>query len=179
MTEASGTGVKSGTGNVELIMLMRISIHDEMNQNRKVVIKKNKKNNGSSSHLLIPQLLVKDPNERLGCQGGASEVKAHPIFRSINFKRLEAGMLEAPFIPDVSLLRRECLNKFTSRGIVKSSSNEIVCYSAHQSPLFHIYIYIYRFFFFLFIYSNFLFIFLSALSASSVDFPSLLLLLLL
>lgn len=41
---------------------------------------------------------------RLGCQGnGASEVKAHPIFRSINFKRLEAGMLEAPFIPDVSV----------------------------------------------------------------------------
>lgn len=40
---------------------------------------------------------------RLGCQGnGASEVKAHPIFRTINFKRLEAGMLEAPFIPDVS-----------------------------------------------------------------------------
>lgn len=50
-----------------------------------------------------PQLLAKDPAERLGCQGGgASEVKAHPIFRSINFKRLEAGMLQAPFIPDVS-----------------------------------------------------------------------------
>ncbi|MBN3320602.1 GRK6 kinase, partial [Atractosteus spatula] len=46
-------------------------------------------------------LLVKDPSERLGCRGGgASEVKAHPLFRSINFKRLEAGMLEAPFIPD-------------------------------------------------------------------------------
>uniref|UniRef100_A0AAR2LB46 G protein-coupled receptor kinase n=1 Tax=Pygocentrus nattereri TaxID=42514 RepID=A0AAR2LB46_PYGNA len=45
-------------------------------------------------------LLAKDPNERLGCQGGASEVKAHALFRSINFKRLEAGMLEAPFIPD-------------------------------------------------------------------------------
>ncbi|XP_043103732.1 G protein-coupled receptor kinase 6-like [Puntigrus tetrazona] len=46
-------------------------------------------------------LLAKDPSERLGCQGdGATEVKAHPIFRSINFKRLAAGMLEAPFIPD-------------------------------------------------------------------------------
>ncbi|XP_042286313.1 G protein-coupled receptor kinase 6 isoform X2 [Thunnus maccoyii] len=50
---------------------------------------------------LCKMLLAKDPAERLGCQGGgASEVKAHPIFRSINFKRLEAGMLEAPFIPD-------------------------------------------------------------------------------
>uniref|UniRef100_A0A4W6G8Z3 G protein-coupled receptor kinase n=1 Tax=Lates calcarifer TaxID=8187 RepID=A0A4W6G8Z3_LATCA len=53
---------------------------------------------------LCKMLLAKDPTERLGCQGGgASEVKAHPIFRSINFKRLEAGMLQVPFIPDVSL----------------------------------------------------------------------------
>lgn len=51
----------------------------------------------------FPQLLAKDPAQRLGCLGGgASEVKAHPLFRSINFKRLEAGMLQAPFIPDVS-----------------------------------------------------------------------------
>ncbi|XP_061596535.1 G protein-coupled receptor kinase 6 isoform X2 [Cololabis saira] len=46
-------------------------------------------------------LLAKDPTERLGSQGGgASEVKAHPLFCSINFKRLEAGMLQAPFTPD-------------------------------------------------------------------------------
>uniref|UniRef100_A0A673C596 G protein-coupled receptor kinase n=1 Tax=Sphaeramia orbicularis TaxID=375764 RepID=A0A673C596_9TELE len=50
---------------------------------------------------LCKMLLAKDPSERLGCLGGgASEVKAHAIFRSINFKRLEAGMLQAPFIPD-------------------------------------------------------------------------------
>ncbi|XP_076836925.1 G protein-coupled receptor kinase 6 [Brachyhypopomus gauderio] len=49
---------------------------------------------------LCKMLLAKDPAERLGCQGGASEVKGHTLFRSINFKRLEAGMLEAPFIPD-------------------------------------------------------------------------------
>ncbi|CAL8362344.1 unnamed protein product [Lota lota] len=50
---------------------------------------------------LCQMLLVKEPSDRLGCQeGGASEVKAHPIFSSINFKRLEAGMLPAPFIPD-------------------------------------------------------------------------------
>uniref|UniRef100_A0A3Q3W565 G protein-coupled receptor kinase n=1 Tax=Mola mola TaxID=94237 RepID=A0A3Q3W565_MOLML len=47
------------------------------------------------------QLLAKDPKERLGCQGqGAIEVKQHPIFRSINFKRLEANMLDPPFSPD-------------------------------------------------------------------------------
>lgn len=48
------------------------------------------------------QLLAKDPKERLGCQGrGATEVKEHPIFRNINFKRLEANMLDPPFCPDV------------------------------------------------------------------------------
>uniref|UniRef100_A0A6Q2ZGZ2 G protein-coupled receptor kinase n=1 Tax=Esox lucius TaxID=8010 RepID=A0A6Q2ZGZ2_ESOLU len=50
---------------------------------------------------LCKMLLVKEPSERLGCQGeGAAEVKAHIIFRSINFKRLKAGRLKAPFIPD-------------------------------------------------------------------------------
>lgn len=52
------------------------------------------------------QLLAKDPKERLGCQGrGAAEVKQHPIFRNINFKRLEANMLDPPFSPDVRTAR--------------------------------------------------------------------------
>ncbi|CAM9370300.1 G protein-coupled receptor kinase 5-like [Lethenteron reissneri] len=46
-------------------------------------------------------LLTKDPRERLGCQGGgASDVKAHAFFRNINFKRLEAGIMDPPFVPD-------------------------------------------------------------------------------
>ncbi|KAK6317197.1 hypothetical protein J4Q44_G00125970 [Coregonus suidteri] len=50
---------------------------------------------------LCKMLLAKEPSKRLGCQGeGATEVKAHPIFRSINFKRLKAGRLKAPFTPD-------------------------------------------------------------------------------
>lgn len=57
----------------------------------------------SSSSPAVSKLLAKDPKERLGCQGGgAIEVKQHPIFRNINFKRLEANMLDPPFIPDVS-----------------------------------------------------------------------------
>jgi len=49
------------------------------------------------------QLLCKDPSERLGCGGGgAQEVKEHPLFKKLNFKRLGAGMLEPPFKPDVS-----------------------------------------------------------------------------
>ncbi|KAJ8379252.1 hypothetical protein SKAU_G00000300 [Synaphobranchus kaupii] len=46
-------------------------------------------------------LLAKDPKQRLGCQAeGAAGVKTHPFFRNINFKRLEAGILEASFVPD-------------------------------------------------------------------------------
>lgn len=52
----------------------------------------------------VIQLLTKDPKKRLGCQGsGASEVKAHPFFQTINFRMLEAGLVEPPFKPDVSL----------------------------------------------------------------------------
>ncbi|KAM5283816.1 G protein-coupled receptor kinase 4 isoform 8-T8 [Hipposideros larvatus] len=46
-------------------------------------------------------LLTKNPKQRLGCQGdGAAGVKRHPVFKDINFRRLEANMLEPPFRPD-------------------------------------------------------------------------------
>lgn len=46
-------------------------------------------------------LLTKDPKQRLGCKGdGASGVRRHPVFKNINFKRLEVHMLEPPFCPD-------------------------------------------------------------------------------
>ncbi|XP_078421797.1 G protein-coupled receptor kinase 5 isoform X5 [Cetorhinus maximus] len=50
---------------------------------------------------ICQMLLTKDPKQRLGCKAeGATEVKEHPFFKCINFKRLEAGMLEPSFIPD-------------------------------------------------------------------------------
>ncbi|KAM9609134.1 G protein-coupled receptor kinase 5-like isoform 1-T1 [Morphnus guianensis] len=46
-------------------------------------------------------LLAKDPKQRLGCGAdGAAEVKRHPFFRTINFKRLEAGIMTPSFVPD-------------------------------------------------------------------------------
>ncbi|NXW60068.1 GRK5 kinase, partial [Eurystomus gularis] len=40
--------------------------------------------------------------QRLGCGAdGAAEVKRHPFFRTINFKRLEAGIMAPSFVPDV------------------------------------------------------------------------------
>ncbi|NXX83004.1 GRK5 kinase, partial [Urocolius indicus] len=39
--------------------------------------------------------------QRLGCGAtGAAEVKHHPFFRTINLKRLEAGLLAPSFVPD-------------------------------------------------------------------------------
>ncbi|KAM4704404.1 LOW QUALITY PROTEIN: G protein-coupled receptor kinase 5 [Rhinophrynus dorsalis] len=46
-------------------------------------------------------LLTKEVKQRLGCQEGrAADVKRHPFFRGINFKRLEAGIMDPPFVPD-------------------------------------------------------------------------------
>ncbi|KAG1448958.1 hypothetical protein G6F46_009318 [Rhizopus delemar] len=46
---------------------------------------------------LIRQLLNKDPNKRLGSQVGASEVKSHPFFTTINFALLRH--MKPPIIP--------------------------------------------------------------------------------
>ncbi|UYV75861.1 GRK6 [Cordylochernes scorpioides] len=53
---------------------------------------------------MIIMLLEKVPQERLGCatgRHGARSVKLHPFFKSINWKRLEAGYLDPPFVPDM------------------------------------------------------------------------------
>ncbi|EDV94514.1 G protein-coupled receptor kinase 2 [Drosophila grimshawi] len=54
---------------------------------------------------MCQQLLAKSIKQRLGCRNGrmgAQEVMAHPFFHStqLNWRRLEAGMLEPPFVPD-------------------------------------------------------------------------------
>lgn len=36
---------------------------------------------------------------------GAREVKKHDFFKCVNWKRLEAGLEEPPFVPDVSCRR--------------------------------------------------------------------------
>uniref|UniRef100_A0A674GYS5 G protein-coupled receptor kinase n=1 Tax=Taeniopygia guttata TaxID=59729 RepID=A0A674GYS5_TAEGU len=46
-------------------------------------------------------LLAKDPQARLGFRdNGCAQLKAHPFFRSINWGRLEAGLVPPPFVPD-------------------------------------------------------------------------------
>lgn len=54
---------------------------------------------------LCRSLLNKDPKHRLGCQwSGVEQVKSHPFFKTINFRRLEAGLIQPPFKPDPRLV---------------------------------------------------------------------------
>lgn len=46
---------------------------------------------------LITQLLVKNPQKRLGAQRGAEEIKAHPFFKGINWALLRQE--KPPFVP--------------------------------------------------------------------------------
>ncbi|CAH8557925.1 unnamed protein product [Heterobilharzia americana] len=67
-----------------------------------------------SSKRFCQALLQKDPRCRLGCdESGPDGVKHHSWFSGINWVRLEAGLEEAPFLPD--MLETGCfddLNEF-------------------------------------------------------------------
>ncbi|XP_068136581.1 rhodopsin kinase GRK7 [Hyperolius riggenbachi] len=49
-------------------------------------------------------LLAKKPEERLGNRSKDDDPRKHKFFSSINFPRLEAGMIDPPFVPDPSVV---------------------------------------------------------------------------
>ncbi|XP_029472727.1 rhodopsin kinase [Rhinatrema bivittatum] len=49
-------------------------------------------------------LLNKKPEERLGSRGTSDNPRKHPFFETINFQRLEAGLVAPPFVPDPSVV---------------------------------------------------------------------------
>ncbi|XP_032833718.1 rhodopsin kinase GRK7-like [Petromyzon marinus] len=53
-----------------------------------------------NSKNICDQLLAKKPANRLGCRGDDDNPRKHPYFQSINFFRLEAGLVNPPFVPD-------------------------------------------------------------------------------
>lgn len=55
-------------------------------------------------------------------------MKAHPVFKDINFKRLEANMLEPPFCPDVSMLPRQ------EQAVQENGSMEACDFPAGREP---------------------------------------------
>lgn len=61
---------------------------------------------------LCQQLLAKSPSQRLGGKAsrtGALQVKQQAFFQSIHWRRLEAGMVDPPFVPDVSKIHKGLL----------------------------------------------------------------------
>ncbi|XP_073529096.1 rhodopsin kinase GRK7 [Phyllobates terribilis] len=49
-------------------------------------------------------LLAKKPEHRLGSRSKDDDPRKHTFFKSINFQRLEAGMVDPPFVPDPSVV---------------------------------------------------------------------------
>ncbi|KYQ88168.1 putative protein serine/threonine kinase [Tieghemostelium lacteum] len=60
---------------------------------------------GSSARSLINALLQKDPKKRLGSNGGATEIKKHPFFKGVQWRKLELKELPSPYIPKTSDIR--------------------------------------------------------------------------
>ena len=59
-------------------------------------------------HSFITDLLVKDPKQRLGADGGGWQaVRDHKVFKSIDWERLSRGKLPAPILPDATKLNAE------------------------------------------------------------------------
>ncbi|XP_005997993.1 rhodopsin kinase GRK1-like [Latimeria chalumnae] len=55
----------------------------------------------SDCKALCEGLLVKLPAERLGFKDGeCRELRNHPFFQNLNWGRLEAGLMDPPFVPD-------------------------------------------------------------------------------
>ncbi|KAM4695109.1 rhodopsin kinase GRK7 [Discoglossus pictus] len=48
--------------------------------------------------------LAKKPGDRLGSRNNDDDPRKHSFFKSINFHRLEAGMVDPPFVPDPSVV---------------------------------------------------------------------------
>jgi serum/glucocorticoid-regulated kinase 2 len=55
---------------------------------------------GSDARNLITRLLNREPEGRLGSEG-AEEIKKHPFFKSIDFKKLSTKQIQPPFKPNV------------------------------------------------------------------------------
>jgi len=56
---------------------------------------------GKDARNLITRLLSREPESRLG-SNGAEEIKKHPFFKSIDWKKLLAKQIQPPFKPNVN-----------------------------------------------------------------------------
>lgn len=76
----------------------------------------------AETQLLCKQLLTKDPKARLGHSRGAVEIKEHPFFGGMNWKRLELGQIKPPFVPDPGCVYAEKAHHIDEFSPVKDVS---------------------------------------------------------
>ncbi|XP_007529996.1 rhodopsin kinase GRK7 [Erinaceus europaeus] len=55
--------------------------------------------------------LAKKPEQRLGSREKSDDPRKHTFFKSINFPRLEAGLVDPPFVPDPSVVYAKDINE--------------------------------------------------------------------
>ncbi|XP_041037309.1 rhodopsin kinase GRK1-like, partial [Carcharodon carcharias] len=78
---------------------------------------------------LCEALMAKDAAQRLGFKDGScSEVKSHPFFKNLNWGRLEAGLVDAPFVPNPNIVYAKDIGDVgafsTIKGIVFTNSDQ-------------------------------------------------------
>jgi len=79
-----------------------LSFVDQMNAILEKKIKMPKHFSVEASDIL-EKLLVKNPNERIGCmENGVADIKSHPFFSVIDWDKLLEKQVQPPFIPGVS-----------------------------------------------------------------------------
>lgn len=69
---------------------------------------------------LCEALLQKDPAKRMGLKNNScDEIRAHPFFKDLHWKRLDAGLLAPPFVPDPKVVYAKDLDDVGAFSTVK------------------------------------------------------------
>uniref|UniRef100_W5N910 G protein-coupled receptor kinase n=1 Tax=Lepisosteus oculatus TaxID=7918 RepID=W5N910_LEPOC len=75
---------------------------------------------GADCKALCERLMEKDPARRLGFRNGeCAELKQQPFFRGLNWGRLEAGLIDPPFVPDPKMVYAKDISDVGAFSTVK------------------------------------------------------------
>uniref|UniRef100_H3D8Q2 G protein-coupled receptor kinase n=1 Tax=Tetraodon nigroviridis TaxID=99883 RepID=H3D8Q2_TETNG len=82
-------------------------------------------NFSQNAKLLCGGLLAKEVEKRLGFKNGScDEIRAHPFFSGINWRKLNAGILPPPFVPDPRVVYAKSLDDVGAFSSVKGVNLE-------------------------------------------------------